>query len=273
MNPPESAGLTGSRIRELIRAGSWRGPTAGAATRYVQANLVIVETTMADEFEEFCKVNPKPCPLLERLPDGDPHPIRMARDSNICTDLPRYRIYRRGQLVAEVENISGHWNKRLTGFLTGCSFTFEKRLDAAGIPIRHIECGTNVPMYETNIDCRGVGRLVGPMVVSMRPVAMDQVARAVAITAQVPQVHGSPIHSGAPEAIGIKDLGRPDWGDPVPLYAGEIPVFWACGVTPQAIALAARLPLMITHAPGHMYVSDLLEAYLDKAIPSSRQSE
>ncbi len=258
--------LSGRELRGLIRRGRHRGPTAGAAVRYVQANLVVVENAKADAFEEFCRANPKPCPLLERLPTGDPRPRMLARESDIRTDLPRYRVYRDGRMVSEVEDIAEYWHDGLTGFLTGCSFTFEKRLAAAGIPIRHIECGCNVPMYQTSIKCEPVGPFRGPMVVSMRPVPMDRVADAVAITAAVPQVHGAPVHTGAPEAIGITDLGSPEWGDPVPIEPGEVPVFWACGVTPQAVALAAQLPL-ITHAPGHMFVSDLLEAYVHKAIP------
>ena len=259
--------LSGGDLRALIRAGRFRRPTAAAAVKYVQANLVVVENQAADDFEQFCRLNPKPCPLLERLPPGDPHPRLLARQSDIRTDLPRYRVYRDGRLAAEVDEITEHWHDGLTAFLTGCSFTFERRLADAGIGIRHIERGCNVPMYQTDIACRPAGPFKGPMVVSMRPVPMDRVADAVAITAAVPQVHGSPVHTGAPEAIGIADLGRPDWGDPVPVNPGEVPVFWACGVTPQAVALAAGLPL-ITHSPGHMYVSDLLEAYVDKAIPA-----
>ena len=259
--------LSGRELRMRIRDGSFTGPTAGNAVKYVQANLVVVENAVADDFAAFCRANPKPCPLLERLAPGDPHPRLLARDSDIRTDLPLYRVYREGRMVAEVDDISAYWNEGLTGFLTGCSFTFEKRLSAAGIRIRHIDCGCNVPMYRTNIKCTAVGPFAGPMVVSMRPVPMDRVADAVAITAAVPQVHGAPVHTGAPEAIGINDLAAPDWGDPVPVEPGEVPVFWACGVTPQAVAMATGLPL-ITHSPGHMYVSDLLEAYVDKAIPA-----
>ena len=259
--------LSGRELRGMIRRGEHRGPTAGAANRYVQANLVVVENAVADSFEDFCRANPKPCPLLERLPSGDPRPRVLARNSDIRTDLPLYRVYREGRMVAEVDDISGFWHEGLTGFLIGCSFTFEKRIAAAGISIRHLECGCNVPMYQTSIECIPAGPFRGPMVVSMRPVPMDRVADAVAITAAVPQVHGAPIHTGAPEAIGIADLNRPDWGDPVPVQTGEVPVFWGCGVTPQAVALATKLPL-ITHAPGHMYVSDLLEAYVDQAIPA-----
>ena len=258
--------LSGSALRGLIRGGRFRGPTAGAAVKYVQANLVVVENPVADDFEAFCRSNPKPCPLLERLPPGDPRPQLLARDSDIRTDLPLYRVYRGGEMAAEVGEITPYWHGGLTAFLTGCSFTFEKRLAAAGIAMRHIERSCNVPMYQTSIECKPAGPFKGPMVVSMRPVAMDRVADAVAITAAVPQVHGAPVHTGAPEAIGISDLAHPDWGDAVPVETGEVPVFWACGVTPQAVALATGLPV-ITHCPGHMFVSDLLEAYVDKAIP------
>ena len=260
------ANLSASELREQIRSGEWTGPTAGAATRYLQANLVIVEGAVADDFEDFCRANPKPCPLLERLPIGDPRPRRLARAADICRDIPRYRVYRDGALAEEVLDIRDLWRDDLVAFLTGCSFTFEKRLATAGIGVRHVECGLNVPMYKTSIRCEAVGKFAGPMVVSMRPIPMDRVAEAVSITGALPQVHGAPVHTGAPEAIGIWNIDSPDWGDRVPVQIGETPVFWACGVTPQAIALDAKLPFMITHSPGHMFVSDLLERYVEKTI-------
>ncbi len=248
----------------MCRNGRWSGPTAGAAVDYVQANLAIVPSEYAVEFEAFCRSNPKPCPILEVLETGNPVPTKSAREADVRTDLALYRVYRGGEVSEEPSDISSLWDGEMVAFLIGCSFTFEKRLAAADIPLRHIECGANVPMYVTNIRCESVGAFSGPLVVSMRPIRMDKVAEATRITGQVPQVHGSPVHTGAPEAIGIKDISRPDFGDAVPIEDGEVPVFWGCGVTPQAVAIEAKLPLMITHSPGHMFVTDALEAYVEK---------
>ncbi len=253
---------TGAELRAACRSGAWQAPTAGQAPGFVQANLVIVPRDAAFEFLLFCQRNPKPCPLIEVCDPGDPVPRRSAPDADLRTDLPRYRIYRNGSLEAEVTAIDGYWNDDLVAFLIGCSFTFDHLLAEHGIPVRHLECGCNVPMYRTAIKCEPAGRFAGPMVVSMRPLMPGDLIRAVALTAEYPQVHGAPVHVGDPAAIGIEDLGRPDWGDPVPVRPGELPVFWACGVTPQAVALTARLPFMITHSPGHMFVTDLRDADL-----------
>ena len=268
----EPASLTGLEFRRLVRAGSWRRPTAGAAEHYVQANLVVLPGEYAADFEGFCRANPKPCPLLEVLEPGEFAPRKTAREADLRTDVPLYRVYRDGRLVDEPEDIEGLWRDDFVAFLIGCSFTFEKRLAAAGIPLRHVECGVNVPMYVTNLRCEPVGAFSGPMVVSMRPVPMGLVAEAVRITGQVPQVHGAPVHTGAPEAIGIRDLRETDYGDPVPIEADETPVFWACGVTPQAVALEAKPSLMIAHSPGHMFVTDLLEKYVERMVPPPRAS-
>ena len=261
------AALSGREFRRLCRSGEWSAPSVGVATRYVQANLAIVPADLADDFESFCDLNPKPCPLLERLPPGQFLTAITADAADLRTDLPRYLTYVDGRLLHDTTHILDSWRDDLVAFLIGCSFSFELRLTAAGIPLRHLEEGVNVPMYITNIDCLPAGPFSGPMVVSMRPIPMHQVADAVRITGEVPRVHGAPVHSGAPEAIGIRSLDSPDFGDPVSIQPDEVPVFWACGVTPQAVALAARIPFMITHSPGHMFVTDVLEAYLERTFP------
>ncbi len=265
----ENARMTGRQIRAMCRTGQWSGHTVGAAVDYVQANLAVVPAEYAADFETFCRSNPKPCPILEVLETGNPVPAKTAKNADVRTDLALYRVYRDGELVHEPAGIDDLWDDQMVAFLIGCSFTFEKRLANADISLRHVECGVNVPMYVTSIRCRRAGQFAGPMVVSMRPIVMDMVGEATRITGQVPQVHGSPVHTGAPEAIGIKDISRPDFGDPVPIRDDETPVFWACGVTPQAVALEARLPLMITHSPGHMFVTDVLEAYVERFFPAS----
>lgn len=244
-------------VRTACREGKWTNVTAGLCGPFAQANLAILPADWAFDFLRFCQANPKPCPVLEVTDPGNPLLKRIAPQADLRTDLPRYRVYRYGQLVDEVLDITSLWQDDLVGFLIGCSFSFEAELLAANIPVRHIEAGTNVPMYRTNIACHPAGRFQGPMVVSMRPMSAQQAIQATIITSRLPAVHGAPIHLGDPYLIGIKDLDNPDYGEPVPIYPGEIPVFWACGVTPQAAALASKPPLMITHAPGHMLVTDL----------------
>ncbi len=262
------ADLSGAVFRQLCRSGEWTGTSVGVATRYVQANLAILPGEFADAFGQFCARNPRPCPLLERLPAGEFLTAKSAAAADLRTDLPAYRVYQDGALAAEPPDLLDLWSDDLTAFLLGCSFSFERELAAAEIPLRHVELDVNVPMYTTSIPCQSAGPFAGPMVVSMRPIPMDRVADAVRITGNVPQVHGAPVHTGAPEAIGIHDLATPDFGDPVPISADEVPVFWACGVTPQAVALAAGIPLIITHAPGHMFVGDVLEADLHRVFPA-----
>jgi len=255
--------LTGSDARAAVRAGLWRRPTAGIAPGYVQANLVVLPFGAAFDFLRFCFYNPKSCPLLEVTGWGDTGPDpSWAWGADIRTDVPRYRVYRDGELVDEPTDLMDIWQDDFVSFLIGCSFTFEQALLEAGVPVRHIECGCNVPMYRTNIPTRTAGPFAGPMVVSMRPVPAHLVQTAVDVTARYPSVHGAPVHVGDPVAIGIARLDRPDYGDAVPVGKDEVPVFWACGVTPQAVALAIRVPLMITHAPGHMFVTDRLNTDL-----------
>lgn len=254
---PDDSVLSAREARALMRRGVWDKPTSGVAPGVAQANLVVLPQDLAYDFLLFCQRNPKPCPLLDVTEVGSPVPGFAAPGADLRTDLPRYRVYTHGELVDEPLSIETYWRDDLVGFLLGCSFTFEHVMIEAGMIPRHLECGCTVPMYRTSLQCRPAGVFHGPMVVSMRPVAGSEVAQAVQISSRFPAVHGAPVHVGAPEAIGIADLTLPDWGDPVPVRTGEVPVFWACGVTPQAVAMAARPPVMITHAPGHMFVTDI----------------
>ena len=249
-------------VRRDIRNGKWRKPTAGLAPGHVQANLVILPRDLAFDFLLFAQRNPKPCPVIEVTDPGSPEPRLTAPGADLRTDIPGYRIYRDGRLDCEVPDLTGVWQPDLVAFLLGCSFTFESALLSSGVPVRHIEEGVNVPMFRTSIACAPAGIFRGPLVVTMRPIPAGLVARAVQVTSRFPAVHGAPVHVGDPAAIGIKDLGRPDYGDPVTVRPGEVPVFWACGVTPQAVAMQAKPPLMLTHAPGHMFITDLRDEEL-----------
>ncbi len=254
---PGPAEALPGEIRRLIRRGKWTRPTAGLAPGYTQTNVVILPREYAFEFLLFCQLNPKPCPVLAVTEEGCPHPDQVAREADLRTDLPKYRIYRHGNLATEVTEITDVWRDDLVTFLLGCSYTFEAALLAAGIPVRHLEEQRNVPMYITSIDCAAAGRFRGPLVVSMRPVPSHLVVRAVKVTERFPQAHGAPVACGGPTAIGIKDLVRPDFGDAVTIKEGEVPLFWACGVTPQVVLREAQPELVITHAPGHMFITDL----------------
>jgi uncharacterized protein YcsI (UPF0317 family) len=251
---------TGSQVRAACRSGELNTPTPGLALGYVQANLVIVPTELAFDFLLFCQRNPKPCPLLDVTEPGDPKPKETAPGADLRTDLPRYRVYRNGELVDEPSDIRSYWRNDLVSFLIGCSFTFENALLQAGLPVRHIEMARNVPMYRTNRPCRPAGRFQGPLVVSMRPLTPEQAVKATAICTRFPKSHGVPVHFGDPAALGISEIAKPDYGDPAEIRPGEVPVFWACGVTPQAVAVASRLPFLITHKPGHMFVSDVRDS-------------
>jgi uncharacterized protein YcsI (UPF0317 family) len=259
----EQGALTGAEVRRRARNGELTSPTPGLAMGYVQANLVVVPKDLAFDFLLFCQRNPKPCPLLEVTEPGDPEPRLVAPDADLRTDVPRYSVYRDGNLVEEPADLRAWWRDDLVAFLLGCSFTFEKALVEAGVPVRHLEMGCNVPMYRTTIPCRPAGVFRGPMVVSMRPMTPQQAIRAAGVCARFSRAHGAPVHWGDPATIGISDLRRPDFGNPVEIRLGEVPVFWACGVTPQAVAMAVRPPLLITHKPGHMFVTDLRDAELE----------
>jgi uncharacterized protein YcsI (UPF0317 family) len=256
-----------AEVRAACRSGTLTGQTSGLAQEYVQANLVVVPAEFAPDFRSFCERNPRPCPLLEVTPPGDPVPRRMAPDADLRTDLPRYRIWRNGGLSDEPTDVRELWRNDLVSFLIGCSFTFEAALLRAGLPVRHIEEGRNVPMYRTHVACEAAGTFQGPLVVSMRPMTPGQAEEAVQVTARFPSVHGAPLQIGDPDGLGIPDLSRPDFGDPVTIHAGEVPVFWACGVTPQCALMQARLPLAITHAPGCMFVTDVRDAELESPAP------
>jgi uncharacterized protein YcsI (UPF0317 family) len=252
-----SAGSTPAEARTVLRAGRWTGITTGLCAGYVQANLAILPAELATDFAEFCRANPRPLPLLEMTEPGVPDRLRSAPGADLRTDLPRYRVYRRGQLDDEPTSIESLWRDDLVGFLLGCSFSAEEALRDAGVRLRHLEEGSGVPMYRTSLRCQPVGRFSGPVVVSMRAIAEGQVVRADRVTARLPFAHGAPLHVGDPAQLGINDLASPDWGDPLPPAPGEVPVFWACGVTPQAVFAEVRPELAITHAPGHMFLTDL----------------
>jgi uncharacterized protein YcsI (UPF0317 family) len=254
--------VTGLDVRRECRSGRFDGHTSGLAPGYVQANLAILPQDWATDFLRFCQANPRPCPLLGVSETGSPQVPALGADLDICTDLPRYRVWDNGELVASPTDIRSVWRDDLVSFVIGCSFSFEEALLNNDIPLRHIAWGCNVAMYRTGIPTQPAGRFHGPMVVSMRPLLPADAIRAIQVTTRLPAVHGAPVHIGFPEAIGIADLGRPDYGDAVPLNAGELPVFWACGVTPQAAIAAARPPFAITHAPGSMLVTDLKNSKL-----------
>ncbi|MEG1435789.1 MAG: putative hydro-lyase, partial [Gordonibacter sp.] len=245
-----------AEARRLIRTGAFTVPTSGLCPGYAQANLIVLPREQAYDFLLFAQRNPKPCPLLEVTEVGARETTICATDCDIATDFPRYRIYEYGELVAEVENVADYWRDDLVSFVIGCSFSFESELVEAGIEIRHNTMGRNVPMYLTGVDCKPAGTMSGKMVMSMRPIPHDQVVKAVQISGAIPQVHGAPIHIGDPAAIGVRDIARPEFGDPVDIHEGEVPVFWACGVTPQSIVMNSKPPFAITHAPGCMLITD-----------------
>jgi len=254
---------TGEQVRAACRAGVYTSPTPGLALGYVQANLVILPRDWAFDFLLFCQRNPKPCPVLDVTEPGSPEAKLVAPGSDLRTDLPAYRVWRNGELVEEPHEITSHWRDDLVSFVIGCSFTFENALMAAGVPVRHIEQGVNVPMYKTNIDCKAAGKFSGPLVVSMRPLLPALVVKATQVCSRFPRAHGAPVHIGNPEAIGISNISKPDFGDAVEVRAGELPVFWACGVTPQAAVMQAKPPFAITHKPGHMLLTDLRDTDLE----------
>ena len=252
-----------AQIRAMASAGGFCGTTTGLAPGYVQCNLVVLPEKYASDFAEFCHRNPKPCPLLARSPaPGDASLPELGVNIDVRTDCPRYRRWESGQLVDEPLDIGDSWDDDFVAFALGCSFSFEEALIAAGIEIRNISEGVNVPMYRTHIDCESAGPFGGKMVVSMRPMPAADAIEAIQICSRYPSVHGAPIHLGDPQAIGIADLAQPDFGDPVTVRGDDVPLFWACGVTPQVALESARLPIAVTHEPGHMLVTDLKNAEL-----------
>ena len=244
-------------VRLAIRRRRHTGHTAGLAPGHVQGNLCILPREYAEEFREFCERNPKPCPLIGMSAPGDPRIPALGADLDIRTDVPKYRVYEHGVLREEVPDLKALWRDDLVSFVLGCSFSFEEALIQAGLHLRYVDEGRNVPMYRTSVDTTPAGRFRGKLVVSMRPFKAADAIRAIEITSRYPRVHGSPVHIGFPEKIGISDLGRPWAGDPTEVKDDELPLFWACGVTPQSVVLDAKPSLCITHAPGHMLVTDL----------------
>ena len=259
---PASTGIGGAstpaQVRAAARAGAWTSHTSGLAERHVQGNVVILPRADADDFLRYCQRNPKPCPLLAVGEPGDPTLASLGADIDIRSDLPRYRVWRDGQVVDEPTDIGALWRDDFVTFVLGCSFSFEQALLDEGLRLRHVDEGRNVAMYRTHIATEPAGPFRGPLVVTMRPLGAAAAIRAVQITSRFPAVHGAPVHLGDPALIGIADLARPDYGDAVAVLGDEIPVFWACGVTPQAALENARVPLAITHAPGCMLVTDRL---------------
>ncbi|WP_415903085.1 putative hydro-lyase [Neptuniibacter sp. QD29_5] len=246
------------QIRQMIRRGEFQENTSGAAAGFVQGNLVILPKGYAGDFLQFCQLNPKPCPLIGMSEKpGEFMLPSLGEDLNICTDIPKYRVYRDGELIEELPDVSALWRGDLVTFVLGCSFSFEEALLADGLEIRNITEGVNVPMYRTNIPCKPAGCFSGDTVVSMRPMKAADAIRAIQICSRFPSVHGAPLHLGDPTEIGIKDIHKPDFGDAVTINEGELPVFWACGVTPQVAIEQAKPSFCITHSPGHMIVTDL----------------
>jgi uncharacterized protein YcsI (UPF0317 family) len=251
---PTPAALTPRAARARFRHGT-DVPTTGWCAAHTQANLIAVPADWAYDVLLFCQRNPKPCPVLD-VTDPGSWSTPLAPGADLRTDVPRYRVWQDGQLVDEPADVVGVWRKDLVTFLIGCSFSFETALAEAGIPLRHVDQGRNIAMYRTRLDCRPAGRIKGPVVVSMRQIPAALVDTATRVSALMPAVHGSPLHAGDPATLGIKDLDRPDFGDPVAAEPGDVPVFWACGVTPQAALMVSRPPFAITHAPGYMLITD-----------------
>ncbi|MEM1364866.1 MAG: putative hydro-lyase [Pseudomonadota bacterium] len=246
-------------VRAAVRHGDYTSHTAGLAPGCLQANLVVLPKTHADDFEQFCALNPKPCPLVGKTAPGDPYFRSLGRDVDVRRDLPSYNVYRDGLLAQQITDLDELWTDDLVAFALGCSFTFENALSRADIALWHVTNNTTVPMFRTNIALAPSGPFKGNMVVSMRAVPESQVPQVTEISARYPWAHGGPIHTGDPATIGIADLDKPHWGDPAPVAPGHVPMFWACGVTPQAVIMGAKLPFVITHTPGHMLITEIPE--------------
>ena len=255
MDKAQLRGLDIHQIRAHIRSGAYTGDTMGVADGHVQANLVVLPRSVAFEFMVFCQRNPKPCPLLDVTLPGSPVPVLLAPGADLRTDVPRYRVFRHGDPVDEPTDIRNLWRDDLVAFLLGCSATFDNALRQAHMPLPFLARGAVPPVYRTAIECEPVGPFHGPVVVTMRPVPRDWVVKAVQLSGRFPSAHGTPVQVGYPEQIGV-DLSRPIHGEPIELAPDEVPVFWACGVTPQAVAQASRTEWMITHAPAHMFLAD-----------------
>ncbi len=252
-------------LRREIRAGAHDGLTTGMAPGMVQANLVVLPADWADDFRRFCALNHQACPLLDETAPGETSFVRLGADIDVRSDLPRYNVFREGELIDEVTDLAALWRDDLVAFALGCSYSFEEALLSAGLRLRHQDQGVKVPIYLTDVATATAGPFEGPLIVSMRPFLPADAIRAIAITSRFESVHGAPVHFGDPAAIGIKDIDAPYSGVPPVLHPGEVPVFWACGVTPQVVMEHARPPIAITHKPGHMLITDLLNADLAAA--------
>lgn len=257
MSNMDYSNMKPSEVRKLIREEKITTPTAGMCAGYAQANLVILPKELAYDFLLFTQRNPKSCPILEVSDVGNKMLKYLGEDIDITSDIPKYRVYEDGVLTGEYTNIETLWRDDFVSFLIGCSFSFESDLIEADVPIRHIEENCNVPMFITNIDCTPAGIFNGKMVVSMRPLPYEKIVKSVLVSGQMPKVHGAPVHIGDPSVIGIKDVSKPDFGDAVTVNKDEVPVFWACGVTPQAVVMNVKPKIVITHSPGHMLVTDV----------------
>jgi len=244
-------------LRKMISESEFIKPTAGYCNGFVQANLVVLPSKYAGDFQKFCEKNPKPCPLLEVVEAGKHHTSKIAKGADLLKDIPKYQIFRNGEAQETVEDISDLYSEDFVFFLLGCSFSFEEALMSEGISLRHVDEKKNVSMYDTNIKLESVGIFSGDMVVSMRPIRCSKIVDTVMICSKFPGVHGAPIHVGDPSQIGIENISSVDYGDPVDIMPGELPLFWACGVTPQNVLRQAKLPFAITHYPGHMLVCDI----------------
>ncbi|GHA09751.1 putative hydro-lyase [Oceanisphaera arctica] len=255
---PSVEQLTLSALREKIRTNAYTGSTSGLAPGYLQANLVMLPADWANDFLLFCQKNPVACPLLGVTEPGSPFLAELGTDIDISRDVPEYQVFYDGRFETSVSDLSEHWRDDLVIFVLGCSFSFEEALMQSGLTVRNIEQGRNVSMYDTQIACQPAGRFSGNMVVSMRPFTPKDAIRAIQITSRYPKAHGAPVHFGFPDAIGISDIHSPDYGEAVDIQEGEVPVFWACGVTPQNVIRQSKPPVCITHAPGKMLITDLL---------------
>ncbi|MEO0637058.1 MAG: putative hydro-lyase [Pseudomonadota bacterium] len=254
-------------VRAAVRSGDYAGQTAGLAAGCLQANLVVLPRSEAAAFEQFCALNPKPCPLVGKTQLGDPLFLSLGAQVDVRSDLPSYNVYRNGALTERLTDLTDVWTDDLVAFALGCSFTFERALERHGIGLWHIAHNKTVPMFRTNLPLASVGPFGGTMVVSMRAIEAAKVEQASLISAQYPWAHGDPVHIGKPSDIGISDIAHPDWGDATPVASGEVPMFWACGVTPQAAVIDAKLPFAITHTPGHMLITEVPEDRDVRAMP------
>ncbi|MBE5784767.1 MAG: putative hydro-lyase [Clostridiales bacterium] len=262
--------MSPAAVRGLIRKGKIKGPTAGMCAGYAQANLAVLPKEYVEDFKQYAARNPFACPVLEVV-EGEPLTRLMGEGGNIMTDIPEYYIYRYGVLAEKVNDASAYWQEGFVGFLIGCSFSFEEALIRAGIDVRHITQGRNVPMFKTSIETVPAGPFSGPMVCSMRPMTPENAEIARQITEKMPNVHGAPVQIGDGENIGVKDVMKPDYGDAVDIYPGEVPVFWPCGVTPQAAVENAKPPIVITHSPGHMFITDIRNAVLNDFLENQKR--